>query len=148
MLPASLTWRFQFIDVAVAARVKGELYNLWCSWMANTVLKKKYRAKSWNYIAPGKHDLVDWCLQAWAKVGGMKNLIQAGCNATYMTLDEDEAMAKFDGYTQLVDQEDDFDRHDWASEVANKTKLELENFARSSFNWLVDLDTKEKKKWV
>ncbi len=65
-----------------------------------------------------------------------------------MTLDEDEAMVKFDGYTQPVDQEDDFDRHDWASEVANKTKLELDNFARSPFNWLVDLDTKEKKKWM
>ena len=52
MLPAALTWRFQCIDVAIAARVKGYLYELWENWMANSIINKKFRERSWNYIAP------------------------------------------------------------------------------------------------
>ena len=150
MLPAALTWRFQCVDVAIAARMKAVLYDLWCDWMCNTVVKKKYREKSWNYIAPGKHDVVDWCMKACAKVGNMKKLLQAGCNATYMNLDLDEPMAKFDTYSQLpFGEEDDFNRHDWEGEILNMPDLQKFNLWLSPFNWVADLQNRRlKKKWV
>ena len=149
ILPAALTWRFQCVDVALAAKVKGYLYDLWTNWMAQTILEKKYREKSWNYIAPGKHDLVTWCLEAWKKVQTKRRLLQSGCNATYMTLDLDAPMAKFDNYEQLpVGEEDDFNRHNRNQEIENMDKVQHYNLWMSPLNWVVDLKTKEKKKWV
>ena len=149
MLPAALTWRFQCIDVAIAAKVKGYLYELWSNWMAQTIINKKYREKSWNYIALRKHDLINWCLEAWKKVQTKRRLLQTGCLATYMTLDLDSAMAKFDNYEQLpVGEEDDFNRHDWKEEIKNMDKVDHYNLWISPLNWVVDLETKEKKKWI
>ena len=144
-----MTWRFQCVDVALAAKVKVYLYDWWTNWIARTILEKKYREKSWNYIAPGKHDLVTWCLEAWKKVQTKRQLLQCGCNATYMTLDLDAPMAKFDNYEQLpFGEEDDFNRHNWKQQIENMDKVQHYNLWMSPLNWVVDLKTKEKKKWV
>ena len=149
VIPAALTWRFQCVDVALAAKMKAYLYDLWAGWMAETIIKKKYREKSWNYIAPGKHDLVNWCMEAWKKVQTKQRLLQAGCNATYMTLDIDAPMAKFDSFEQLpVGEEDDFNKHDWKEEIKNMDEVYRFNLAISPFNWVTDIKTKKKKKWV
>ena len=74
----------------------------------------------------------------------MKRLLQASCNATYMTTDLDEAMSKFDSYTGLSleskalqpDGKDDFDRHDWEAEIQAMPKHQRLNLAISPFNWL------------
>ena len=58
-------------------------------------------------------------------------------------------MAKFDNYEQLpVGEEDDFNRHDWKEEIKNMDKVDHYNLWISPLNWVVDLETKEKKKWV
>ena len=111
--------------------------------------QKKYREKSSNYIAPGKHDLINWCLEAWKKVQTKRRLLQTGCLATYMTLDLDSAMAKFDNYEQLpVGEEDDFNRHDWKEEIKSMDKVDHYNLWISPLNWVEDLETKAKKRWI
>ena len=117
--------------------------------MGEAIIQKKYREKSWNYIAPGKHDLVNWCMESWEKLSKLKKVIQAGCNATYMNLDLDKAMAKFDNFSQLVGEEDDFDRYDWVAEVQNMDPVQRYNLMLSPFHWRVDLSDKSKrKKWT
>ena len=63
-MPASLTFRYQCVDVALAAQMKGVLYELWADWMGKTVMNNSFRTKSWNYIAPSKADVVDWCMKS------------------------------------------------------------------------------------
>ena len=111
--------------------------------------RQKYRQKSWNYIAPGKHDLVNWCLEAWEKVKTMRHLLQSGCNSTYMNLDRDEAMSKFDNYAQFpYGEEDDFDKHDWEAELESMNPIQKFNLWLSPLNWVVDLETKTRKTWA
>ena len=70
-------------------------------------------------------------------------------HATYMNVGLDATMAKFDGYSQLNDEEDDFDRHDWVAEVQNMDPVQRYNLMLSPFNWRVDLNDKSKrKKWT
>ena len=146
VIPAALTWRFQCVDVALAAKMKAYLYDLWAGWMAETIIKNKYREKSWNYIAPGKHDLVNWCMEAWKKLQTKRRLLQSGCNATYMNLDIDAPMAKFDNFEQLpVGEEDDFNRHDLKEEIKNMDEVYRFNLEISPFILVTDIKTKEKK---
>ena len=61
----------------------------------------------------------------------------------------DAPMAKFDKYEQLpVGEEDDFNNHDWKAEIENMDKVQQFNLWISPLNWVVDLKTKAKKKWI
>ena len=68
MLPASLTYRFQCVDVSLAAQMKALLYNHWCNFMAETIRARKYRETSWNYISFSKCDIIDWCMKSYKKL--------------------------------------------------------------------------------
>ena len=58
-------------------------------------------------------------------------------------------MAKFDSFEQLpVGEEDDFNKHDWKEEIKNMDEVYRFNLAISPFNWVTDIKTKKKKKWV
>ena len=66
-----------------------------------------------------------------------------------ISLDIDAPMAKFDSFEQLpVGEEDDFNKHDWKEEIKNMDEVYRFNLAISPFNWVTDIKTKKKKKWV
>ena len=109
--------------------------------MAKILRTRKFKETSWNYIAPSKVDIIEWCLKSYEKLKTYTTLLQSRCNATYMTIDTDVKMARFDTYRALnaeekknePDGKDDFDRHDWKTETDAMQEWERNNLSVSPF---------------
>ena len=73
LIPASMTYKYQLVDVLIAAIFKKYVQNYWRAWMARRVLKAmeedvNYRHESFNYIEPSIALCVVFANKAYQKV--------------------------------------------------------------------------------
>ena len=73
LIPASLTWKYQLVDVFIAAIFKRYISDEWTQWMVKK-LERSYEhqegfmKKSGNYIKPSVAHCVVWANKAWEKM--------------------------------------------------------------------------------
>ena len=73
MIPASLTYKYQLVDVFIAAIFKRYIANEWTEWMVKKLERayehqEGYMEKSGNYIKPSVANCVVWANKAWEKM--------------------------------------------------------------------------------
>ena len=100
MIPASMTYKYQLVDVLIAAIFKRHLAKCWRAWMAFQLLKASandgvYREKSGNYIQPTIAQCVIWSNKAHEYIKStLKEQIKRCADKLYMRK-EDKAIAPF-----------------------------------------------------
>ena len=108
LIPASLTYKLQMVDVSLAAQYKNHLYTLWCTWMLKQIEENKFRIPSLNYIAPSKGKCIEWCSIAWNMISNEN--IKNGCTRCYMSpTNLDDAVSKYENV--------DLESIDWSKEI-------------------------------
>ena len=97
-IPASLTYKYQLVDVCYAATFKRHYSQKWTAWMVKQLEKAydgiegAYMKKSLNYIKPTLARCVVWSQFAHEKMKLQKSMFAKKATALYMN-GEDEEMA-------------------------------------------------------
>ena len=97
-IPASLTYKYQFVDLYFAATFKKFYSNAWTAWFVGQLQKAyenkegAYRPKSLNYIKPSMSLCIIWANQAYEKMKLKKPMFKRKAKDVYMR-GEDVEMA-------------------------------------------------------
>ena len=97
-IPASLTYKYQLVDVCFAATFKEYYSTLWTRWFVGQLEKaymgegKAYMPKSLNYIKPSIAVCILWVQVAFAKMKRNKSMFKRKAVDLYMA-GEDAEMA-------------------------------------------------------
>ena len=89
-IPASLTWKYQLVDVLLAAILKKYIAKFWSAWMCNRLLgaydkQTGFRPLSSNYIQPSMVQCVIWSNAAILKIKNeMKEQMKRCADKLYM----------------------------------------------------------------
>ena len=95
---ASLTWKYQLVDVCFAGTFKNYYTQFWTNWFVKQLEKAyngeegAYRKKSLNYIRPSMVKCVLWANTAFEKMRTKKAMLKRKAKELYMA-GEDEEMA-------------------------------------------------------
>ena len=98
-IPASLTYRYQLVDVVFAATFKSYYVGSWRAWFTKQLLKAynseegAYRPKSLNYIKPSISLCVVWAQLAYDKIKQKKAMLKKKAAELYMAGEDIEMAA-------------------------------------------------------
>ena len=98
-----MTYKYQLIDVIIAAILKRYIAAFWSAWMAKRLEKcydtqEGYRPASLNYIKPTLGRCVVWANSSWKKINKHKRVIAKRAKDLYMHGNDTEIMPFLDDY--------------------------------------------------